>query len=60
MLLVQIGLEVSDITIQVVKVIDIIIFLPMVNKIMHINIPFGYLGKIVLRPCLWGLLGIIV
>jgi len=53
---VQIDLEISDITVQVVKVI----FLPMVNKIMHINIPFGHLGKISLRPCLGSILGIIV
>jgi len=57
MLLVHIGLEVHNVTIQLVSIIDIIISI--VNQIMDIHIPPWCLGSGAISSPLWCKLGII-
>jgi len=57
MLLVHIGLEDHNVTIQIVSVTEIIISI--VCKVMGIHIPLWCLGSVAVNSPIWCILGII-
>jgi len=57
-LLVHIGLEIHNVTIQIVSITEIIIFI--ISHVMSIHIPLWCLNKGVSNFPLWCILGIIV